>query len=97
MTWLTEWVADLAVCYNPRYNLGQPALEAYKDLVVPSDPGTDFYERNALYAMKYHVLLSILYSNSNVFREKLTEELKLLLGKLDSGSSISKLDTTARL
>jgi protein-ribulosamine 3-kinase len=87
--------ADLAVCYNPRYKLGQPALEEYKDLVAPSDPGTDFYERNALYAMKYHVLLSIMYSDNSAFREKLMEELKLLLGKLDSGPSISKPDETS--
>jgi hypothetical protein len=86
---LTERVADLAVCSNPRYKLGQPALEEYKNLVPPSDPQTDFYERNALYAMKYHVLLSIMYSDNTAFRERLVEELKSLCGKLYSGSSKS--------
>ncbi|KAH6631001.1 Fructosamine kinase-domain-containing protein [Chaetomium sp. MPI-SDFR-AT-0129] len=89
--------ADLAICYNPRYKLGQPVLEEYKSLVPPSEPGADFYERNALYAMKYHVLLSIIYSDSSSFREKLMEELKLLLGKLDFDPSVSKPDGTARL
>ncbi|KAK4144169.1 Fructosamine kinase-domain-containing protein [Dichotomopilus funicola] len=89
--------ADLAICYNPRYKLGQPALEEYKSLVAPSEPGADFYERNALYAMKYHVLLSIMYSDNSSFREKLMEELKLLLGKLDSDPSVSKPDEAARL
>jgi hypothetical protein len=82
--------ADLAVCYNPRYKLGQPCLEEYKDLVTPSDPSADFHERNALYAMKYHVLLSIMYSDNPAFREKLIEELRLLLGKIDSESSDQK-------
>ncbi|EAQ90262.1 hypothetical protein CHGG_02197 [Chaetomium globosum CBS 148.51] len=89
--------ADPAICYNPRYKLGQPALEAYSNLVAHSDPGIDFYDRNALYAMKYHVLLSIMYSDNRVFREKLMEELKILLGKLDSGSSPSRPDKTTRL
>ncbi|KAK3296670.1 Fructosamine kinase-domain-containing protein [Chaetomium fimeti] len=89
--------ADLAVCYNPRYKLGRPALDEYKELVDPSDPATDFYERNALYAMKYHVLLSIMYSDNRAFREKLTEELKLLLRKLGGDSSIWKPEEAERL
>lgn len=72
-------------------------MEEYKDLVAPSEPEADFYERNALYAMKYHVLLSIIYSDNSSFREKLMEELKLLLGRLDSDLSVSKPDETARL
>jgi hypothetical protein len=76
--------ADLAVCYNPRYKLGQPALEEYKELVEPSEPAVDFYERNALYAVKYHVLLSIMYSDDVRFRETLIRELKMTLGRIGS-------------
>jgi hypothetical protein len=63
--------------------LGRPCLEAYQKLVPPSQPETDFEQRNAVYAMKYHVLLSILHSGERAFRDILVDELKGLVDALD--------------
>jgi hypothetical protein len=58
-------------------------LNEYRTRVPASEPEADFEQRNALYAMKYHVLLSIMYSDDKGFRETLMKELKLLLETID--------------
>jgi hypothetical protein len=58
-------------------------LKEYKELVSPSEPESDFHERNALYAIKYHVLLSIMYSDRKAFRERMVEELTMLMAKVE--------------
>ncbi|QVM07846.1 hypothetical protein D8B26_002540 [Coccidioides posadasii str. Silveira] len=62
--------ADLAVCRNPRYRLGKAYVEAYRRCMpeFPSHPTEDFEDRNALYAMKFHILLSILYPSDSRYR-----------------------------
>ncbi|KAF2756964.1 hypothetical protein EJ05DRAFT_477178 [Pseudovirgaria hyperparasitica] len=61
--------ADLGICRNPRYNLRQPAIEEYKKLHSLSEPIDEFDQRNAVYAMKFHVLLSIMYFEVERFRD----------------------------
>lgn len=40
-----------------------------------SEPAADFERRNAVYAMKYHALLSIMYAGDPRFRQTLKNEL----------------------
>ncbi|MBE3042022.1 hypothetical protein IMZ48_05455 [Candidatus Bathyarchaeota archaeon] len=40
-----------------------------------SEPAADFEGRNAVYAMKYHALLSAMYPGDLRFRETLKDEL----------------------
>jgi len=48
-----------------------------------ADKDEDEDKRCALYAMKFHVLLSIMHSDKPAFREILVHELKMLLGRVD--------------
>lgn len=75
--------ADLAICRNPRYRLGKPCLDEYQQLVPVSEPRADFDGRNAVYAMKYHVLLGIIHSDDESFSQVLIDELKALLETAD--------------
>lgn len=59
--------ADLAICRNPRYRLGKRYIAEYRKLIPASEPKEDFDSRNAVYAMKYHVLLSIMYFKDERF------------------------------
>jgi hypothetical protein len=72
----------MAICHNPRYKLGRRCLDAYQALVPPSQPTADFDGRNAVYAMKYYVLLSVTYSDKKSFRQILVNELEALLGMM---------------
>ncbi len=49
----------------------------------------DFDKRNALYAVKYHVLLSTMYQEQNL-RDILVEELRKLLGNFDRAFETSE-------
>jgi len=80
--------ADLGICRNTRYKLGQPCIQEYHRLVPVSEPVEDFDGRNAVYAMKYHVLLSVMYKGG-AFRKVLIDELMALLGKVDNDASVA--------
>ena len=43
--------SDLGSWRAPRYRMGKPFMDAYKDCMGPSDPKEDWDDRNALYAM----------------------------------------------
>ncbi|MCJ1234324.1 hypothetical protein MMC14_002283 [Varicellaria rhodocarpa] len=60
--------ADLGICRNLRYRLGKQYREEYVKHVQESEPKEDFEDRNALYALKFHVLLSIMYPKDPQFR-----------------------------
>lgn len=91
---ISHFLADLAVCYNIRYKLGQPCLLAYEAIVPASEPTADFAARNAVYAMKYHVLLSVMYWDKQAdFRQVLINELTKLLERDD----MEVQDKTSRL
>ncbi|KMP02587.1 hypothetical protein CISG_04219 [Coccidioides immitis RMSCC 3703] len=79
--------ADLAVCRNPRYRLGKAYVEAYRRCMpeFPSHPTEDFEDRNALYAMKFHILLSILYPSDSRYRRILMDEMRQLAEKFPTG------------
>jgi hypothetical protein len=74
--------ADLAICRNPRYKLGPQFIYEYLKRVPASEPAEDFDARNAVYAMKYHTLLSILYVKYLRFRQILKDELHALLNNM---------------
>ncbi|KAK4186216.1 Fructosamine kinase-domain-containing protein [Podospora australis] len=76
--------ADLGICRNPRYKLGRPCIVEYNKRVDMSEPIADFDGRNAVYAMKYHALLSVMYSSQDSFRQVLIDELKSLLGRIEN-------------
>ncbi|KAI9375236.1 Fructosamine kinase-domain-containing protein [Aspergillus egyptiacus] len=71
--------AELAICRNRRYNLGPPCIREYLKRVPISEPKADFDRRNAVYAIKFHALLSVLYSKDTRFRQALKNELKALV------------------
>ncbi|KAI1821719.1 Fructosamine kinase-domain-containing protein [Xylaria intraflava] len=78
--------ADLAICYNPRYRLGRTYLDQYykTSLLQPSEPRNDFEYRHAVYAMKYHVLLSIMYARDPSFRKIAMDEMRRLVNTIDT-------------
>jgi len=70
--------------------LNRPAIDQYKKqynrrtpFAKMADKDEDEDKRCALYAMKFHVLLSIMHSDKPAFREILVHELKMLLGRVD--------------
>ncbi|KAK1719402.1 hypothetical protein CaCOL14_006092 [Colletotrichum acutatum] len=74
--------ADLGICLNPRYKLGQPCIHEYLKRIPAAEPTADFDGRIAVYAMKYHALLSIMYCfKDKSFRQTLKNELKEIIGK----------------
>ena len=84
--------ADLGICRNPRYKLGQPCVQEYHKRIPVSEPQADFDGRNAVYAMKYHALLSTMYRDRK-FRQVLMEELKALINM--AGFARSESDVTS--
>lgn len=77
-------LADLGICRNPRYKLGAPVLREYLKLVPISEPVADFEGRNAVYAMKYYCLLSVMYFKDSRFRDIFASELKALVDKVEA-------------
>ncbi|KAI0016435.1 Fructosamine kinase-domain-containing protein [Xylariomycetidae sp. FL0641] len=71
--------ADLAICRNPRYRLGKAYIEEYQEHMPISEPVEDFEARNAVYAMKYHVLLTLLYPDEPKFLRIATDEMRSLV------------------
>lgn len=92
---LTFSPADLAICRNLRYKLGQPCIDVYLERVPKSEPAADFDARGAVYAIKYHTLLSIMYFKDPRFKQILADELKALLDSMD-GSHVGE-DRATRL
>ena len=52
-----------------------------------SEPSGDFDGRNAVYAMKYHALLSIMYKGDSRFRETLKTELAAVLETVEPSNA----------
>ncbi|KAI0428171.1 Fructosamine/Ketosamine-3-kinase [Xylaria sp. FL1042] len=71
--------AELAVCRNPQYRLGNSYIEEYLKHMPISEPAEDFDTRNAIYAMKCHVILSISYHEDPKFRQTAIQEMKKLV------------------
>ncbi|KAK3387322.1 Fructosamine kinase-domain-containing protein [Podospora didyma] len=81
--------ADLGVCRIPRYKLGQACIDEYLMRVPVSEPEEDFDGRNAVYAMKYHVLLSSMYPRDANFRRVLVEELRALVEMVEADKTVA--------
>ncbi|MCJ1462014.1 hypothetical protein MMC07_000614 [Pseudocyphellaria aurata] len=79
--------ADLGVCKNPRYKLDQGYLSAYGKFIPKSEPHEDFDDRIALYALKFHVLLSILFPAESRYRQIVIDEMSTLVEKFPSGTA----------
>ncbi|KAJ8132264.1 hypothetical protein O1611_g1363 [Lasiodiplodia mahajangana] len=79
--------AELGVCRNPRYGLGEAYIEEYLKLMPKSEPTEDFDTRNAVYAMRHHVLLSLIYHEDPSFRQVAINEMKKLVEKATSAAS----------
>ncbi|TGJ85441.1 hypothetical protein E0Z10_g3295 [Xylaria hypoxylon] len=76
----SDAVSELGICRNPHYRLGMSYIEEYLKQGMPiSEPVEDFDTRNAIYAMKYHVLLSLIYHQDPVFRQIAIKEMKQLV------------------
>ncbi|KAI0407018.1 Fructosamine kinase-domain-containing protein [Xylaria palmicola] len=61
--------AELGICRNPRYRLGEPYIKEYLNRMPISEPVKDFNIRNAIYALRYHVLLSLIYYKNLSYRQ----------------------------
>ncbi|KFY93442.1 hypothetical protein V500_03703 [Pseudogymnoascus sp. VKM F-4518 (FW-2643)] len=73
--------ADLGVCRNPPIALEKSYIKEYLKVIPASEPEEDFDDRNALYALKYHVLLSIMYKKEPRYRGIAMDEMKWLVEK----------------
>ncbi|KAI1128019.1 Fructosamine/Ketosamine-3-kinase [Nemania abortiva] len=80
--------AELGVCRNSRYGLGEPYIEEYLKRMPISEPAEDFDTRNAIYAVRHHVLLSLIHYKDLSFRQIAIKEMKQLVEK--ATSTISK-------
>ncbi|KAI0131938.1 Fructosamine kinase-domain-containing protein [Xylariales sp. AK1849] len=87
--------ADLGICRNARYKLGPPCIREYFKRVPISEPTEDFEGRNAVYAMKYHALLSVMYTKDKRFRQVLVDEMRALVEKAVATSTT--VGSTAQL
>ncbi|KAI0871611.1 Fructosamine kinase-domain-containing protein [Hypoxylon argillaceum] len=79
--------AELAVCRSPKYGLGESYIEEYLKYMPKSEPAEDFDTRNAIYAMRHHVLLSLIYHEDLSFRQIAIREMKKLVEQAASTAS----------
>ncbi|KAH0536564.1 hypothetical protein FGG08_006572 [Glutinoglossum americanum] len=78
--------ADLGTWRSPRYRLGKPYIKEYLKHIPVSAPVEDFDDRNALYAMRYNMLVSTMNKDGSlVHRQKFMSEAKKLLEKYPNG------------
>jgi protein-ribulosamine 3-kinase len=73
--------ADLGSCRNPEWGFGKTYLEAYWKHIPISEPQEDFDDRNALYELKFHVLLSVMYSKEPRYRRIAIDKMRYLVDK----------------
>lgn len=79
--------ADLGSWRAPRYKMGRPFLKEYQRVMGMSEPQEDWDDRNALYAIRYDLLVSALFPNTNgiKFRNMAMEEMRRLVAKHPNG------------
>ncbi|KAI0973177.1 Fructosamine/Ketosamine-3-kinase [Xylaria arbuscula] len=75
--------AELGVCRNPRYRLGQSYIDEYLKHMPISEPIEDFDIRNAIYAIKQHIIISLCFHKDLDFRQLAIHEMKQLVEKVD--------------
>ncbi|OIW26368.1 hypothetical protein CONLIGDRAFT_470157 [Coniochaeta ligniaria NRRL 30616] len=72
-----------------RIRLDKLCREYFKRVPM-SEPTADFDDRNAVYAMKYHALLSIMYLKDRRYRDTLISELRAVVTRVDT-DEVSRL------
>ncbi|KAG8161739.1 hypothetical protein KVR01_008726 [Diaporthe batatas] len=79
--------ADLGTWRAPRYKLGRPYFEEYQRAIQISEPQEDWDDRNALYAIRYDLLVSALFPDESglKFREMAMLEMERLVQKYPLG------------
>lgn len=65
--------------------MGRPFLKQYQKQMGMSLPEEDWDDRNALYALRYDILVSALFPNSEKFRNLAIDEMKRLSEKYPNG------------
>ncbi|CAF9931127.1 MAG: hypothetical protein HETSPECPRED_007794 [Heterodermia speciosa] len=76
--------SDLGSWRAPRYRMGKPYLREYQRVMGISEPRRDWDDRNALYAVRYDLLISALYPRSAHglrFRDLAKQEMNRLIDK----------------
>jgi len=73
--------ADLGSWRASRYKMGRPFFKEYQKAMGISEPQEDWDDRNALYALRYDLLVSALYAKDLKFRNMAMAEMERLLGK----------------
>lgn len=59
---------ELGTWRPARYRFGKDYMEAYHQIVPPSEPREDQDDRNALYSIRFNLHASALYTGNNEFR-----------------------------
>ncbi|KAI9770333.1 MAG: hypothetical protein M1840_003492 [Geoglossum simile] len=78
--------ADLGTWRSPRSGLGEPYIKEYLGHIPKSAPAEDFDDRNALYAMRYNLVVSTINKDrTSVHRQTFKREAKRLLEKYPNG------------
>jgi len=77
--------SDLGSWRAARYRLGRPFLKEYQKIMGMSEPHGDWDDRNALYSLRYDLLLSALYPNETKFCQLAKKEMKTLIDKYPEG------------
>ncbi|KAL4746266.1 hypothetical protein BDW72DRAFT_185231 [Aspergillus terricola var. indicus] len=77
--------ADLGSWRAPRYKLGRPYVREYHRVMGISEPQEDWDDRNALYAIRYDLLVSALYAKDMKFRNMAMTEIQRLVDKFPAG------------
>ncbi|KAI9869227.1 MAG: hypothetical protein M1813_000015 [Trichoglossum hirsutum] len=86
--------SDLGTWRSPRYRLGKPYIKEYLKHIPMSAPVEDFDDRNALYALRYNLLVSTMNKDGSlVHRQTFMNEAKRLLEKYPNG--IGDFEATA--
>ncbi|KAL8643616.1 MAG: hypothetical protein Q9226_008240 [Calogaya cf. arnoldii] len=77
--------AELGPWRAPRYRLGRSYMKEYHDHIPISAPVEDWDDRNALYAIRYDLLVSALFPNEDSFRRLAMDEMRRLVDKYPGG------------
>ncbi|KPM41145.1 hypothetical protein AK830_g5440 [Neonectria ditissima] len=77
--------ADLGSWRALRYKMGRPFFNEYQKKMGVSEPKADWDDRNALYALRYDLLVSALFAKDGTFREMAVAEMQRLVDKYPRG------------
>lgn len=80
--------AELGAWRAPRYRMGHPFLKEYQKVMGISEPQGDWDDRNALYALRYDLLVSALFPQTeqgSVFKKMAKSEMNRLVEKYIEG------------